>query len=416
MAATIPPLTQWPLHKSTKADPTPTPTLHTMNDAQRENWFGDPAYNEDMERAWAWISKAVAERWPGKTLKVNPGITGLHLMQYDLPVTGKTGEWYVYQPLPADIIRIIKQHSPQHRYEEAHLTTDRVVYYDMRDAYASLLGYGIPAFTDPTALIHDNDKTLVEHADGFYLCRIKVPNDWHHIGLVPAHPDEGKGWRYPNTPGEVFETWIDDHDVRMLQKHGWQFYIKERIILNSSSSIARPLAAFAGKIVPMLELAERARAAEATRTRNYVRNALRNMVNFAIGMMHKMDVLKEVDLALLDEDPDVEPVTLPSGALAAKKRVQHSPFRMRWYQPHWSSAVYRREIRRVTAQIVDNVSYEDVLCIVGDGVYLRTDPAWESPEHRLQQKVGAFRCKANKDLHRVLTFPNRLALQRMMNA
>lgn len=393
---------EWILHRSTRPDTYPTPDLASLSDMQRKKWFGDPTPSEDMRRAWDYLSTTVASVWPGKTLKAHPGITGLHLMQYTLPASRADGLWYGYPKLPNDAIAIIRQHSPQHRHEWIDATTDRLVYYDMRDAYASLLAFGIPAFTSQDEYIHDEAGTLVAHADGFYRCDITVPQTWDHIGLIPVHGDNGK-WHYPHTPGETFETWISDLDVLTLHKHGWPLAIRERIVLNRNSNAARPLRPFAEKIVPFLELAERKRKEAPTPTRNYIRNAWRAIINIGIGCMHSKQAWEDVPPETADEDETVELYYNETGDMAARKPVYHTKFRDRWYKPEWSSAIYRREIARITKQAL-TVPMRDLVCINGDAIYLRTDPHWTDATAERDQKVGAIRVKADIMLPTARTF------------
>lgn len=96
----------------------------------------------------------------------------------------------------------------QHRRELFRVADDAPFYYsDVVGRYQQIMGYGHKPIGD--ALMIETDEYL-PYRPGWYFVTATVPDDWHHVGLMPFQG----GW--PRRPGERMTGWITEPELRIL--------------------------------------------------------------------------------------------------------------------------------------------------------------------------------------------------------
>lgn len=242
-------------------------------------WFNDaPVDFLQAKTAWdvldAELRKITGTDHNGKDITAGmfytPATTGVNLWGMLLPKRLRN-----LPSLDPDIAKQLHNTSGQHRIE--HLTTtgegdneneyevrhfdasatpklDSFAYLDGRFMYSALgwgVGLGAHRINREQAAMNIFDRDVRrgpgvpngprkggrgQYIPAWYRVRVTVPQDWHHVGLLPLkNENTDDGWLYPNRPGVQFETWASGAEVKYADDCGWPIDPVEGIVFDKQS-------------------------------------------------------------------------------------------------------------------------------------------------------------------------------------
>lgn len=414
--------TPWRIWRATDPEPGQPPAFETID---RAAWFGDELVATEEEgnaaataacrAAWASLCRWIARTYPGCHALRTPGVTGLSLMQHTLPWGKGQPRPYVYpQLMPAELGRLLAANTPIHRMEALALPDTamrRYVQYDARVAHFSYLAR-LPVLLGDTATgpIHDERDEYIPYRAGKYRVAVTVPAGWQHIGLVQrkgAYP----AWDWPARPGEEWECWLDECQIRLLREQGWGFTVRERILFAGPRERGND---------PLREHVERLSAGlakvDAMQPRTLavaaLRHALRAIALHPIGLWHKVGNERTRWIASLDElDPEsdadatITPADEGKEGYTITNSAELSAWQTHWRRPEWSTTVYAREQVAATRRAL-MAPRAHVAAILGDGVSFAD---WTpSPDWTDTGKLGCYRVKLSATFPRDRRVPSSL--------
>lgn len=355
---------------------------------------------EDMTAAIpAW--RALKAEWATETqipLLSTPSKTGQAFLLENLP------KGVDFPALPDELARLIRSISPQHRLEVFSpyyaSGVDLDVYgHDARWMYVgACLADRLP--------IGDARKTggFVEYQPGWYHIRIKIPDNWNHIGLIPR-PCEHEGnrvWDYPNKPGEIIQAWVSEPELTLAIQNGWEIvdhidgYVFDK---------GRPLLTWAKKLIGMRERLQdqaaikRRGGAPMTNACDFAASAIREVLNHTIGSFHvdtyeREGVVADAEWKELVARWGYEKVRTLEKLRGGKRRItypaRHSD-RLSIYMPHWSAAIWALERAWIAKHVVMKDDAGKWVCdpsvlveIRGDCVYSTAPLSFKDDGHYSQ--------------------------------
>lgn len=114
----------------------------------------------------------------------------------------------------------------------------------------------------------DNGRRVGQFQPAYYSVRVRVPEGWNTLGIMPLKhttPDGQRVWVWPNIPGAEFDTWAGNEELRLAEECGWQFRFHEGISFQNKKPAerekgklteARPLDTFCKRITTARERVE----------------------------------------------------------------------------------------------------------------------------------------------------------------
>ena len=81
-----------------------------------------------------------------------------------------------------------------------------------------------------------NQSRAGNFAPARYRIRVRIPDGWDHVGLLPVPRAEG-GWHWPNRAGTVVEAWAHAVELRLVEELGWQPEILEGVRFTPSEPL-----------------------------------------------------------------------------------------------------------------------------------------------------------------------------------
>ncbi|MBF6589763.1 MAG: hypothetical protein IVW57_04435 [Ktedonobacterales bacterium] len=399
----------WVAWRVTDPEPGDAPAWESLNHTEQRYWGAKtPDERAQLGALWPRLAAWVAQEFPGCHLLRTPGATGIVLLSHALPwPKTKKGEPpqrpYQYPLLEDGLARLFAAHDTPHRMEvcaEPGRLVRRITAYDARIAWGAYMR-SVPIIRGD--LVHDAGP-YVPYRNGKYRALVTVPQGWAHIGLAPRKAPHGSGWEYPRTPGEEWECWLDEVDMRLLthedarMRNGlpaWPVRVLERVLFAPSDTPGGdPLREWAERLGGAVE---RFDAAPHTPANRALRRALRAMIAHPVGLWHKQSNARSVSAESLDEmDWDAtadlrerQRVDEDDGRVSIRGRVDLSEWQKHWRRPEWSTAIFARERVQVARRALTLPAHA-VLGILGDAVYLANDcqPNW--PDNG---KIGCYRAK-----------------------
>lgn len=392
-------------------------------------WFGSVRLSHEQAReAWDLTQKAVIRAEESlQGLMKSPAMTGLQLWAQSLPRNLEP------QILEDDIAEEIHATSGQHHIEHlvagpGYIDHDLCVplmhqvrgeampqfaYIDGRFMY-SACGYNLgvgPARRmrgqDAEELWYSQDtryRRVGQFVPARYLVRIRVPDDWSSLGILPLKHtmESGKlAWVYPNRPGAVFETWAGNEELRVVEEFGWKIELfREAIVFQDKrpalrgearSVEARPLDTFCKRLV-------NAREAVVTLGQNQgyspavveaASGAIRQILLQTIGAFNSRG---NVSTITVDSSWDVPQQYAHTVREIGGKFVYEEPAPIRerqkpYYHPELASQVWSRARARVLHGPMAkgekkgalHVDPTTLVGINGDALYTTSLPAWSLP-------------------------------------
>jgi hypothetical protein len=188
-------------------------------------WFdpegADPATVRD---AFVLLWKNLRCHWPDAVIMGSPSQTGRDLWTRTIPTRGQYAEGY---PVLSEELRgLLHSTAGQGRNEliTPHTTPSvpeqlpALVEYDRTFAYAKHTWkspVGTPRRITATTFASwsQNEQTKALFGCGHWRIRATVPDNWNHVGLLPAPAPGDRAWHYPATPGTTFTTWAGGPEV-----------------------------------------------------------------------------------------------------------------------------------------------------------------------------------------------------------
>jgi hypothetical protein len=351
--------------------------------SHRESWF--PGCEDAQTGCDAW--RALESEWKstGLPLLSSPAATGKALLWESLPRL-VSGEYVEFPSLDDDLATLIRGNSPQHRIEVIQrylidmnaepFTVDPAdcVQYDGRWMYAAMCGLDRFPIGQPKRV-----GGFVEYQPGIYNVRIRIPETWNHVGLLPVKGRMADGtyvWGYPCAPGTAFITWAFEPELTLALKHGWEIM---DVYDGYAFEKGRPLLNWSGKLIEM-----RAKFQEQEKTftkgapSGFAAAAVRQILNHTIGAMHRNDFEREMSVSddnfrqWRRENPDLAesetrtPEKVPGGYLVPTFVKDTSRFAI--FMPHWSATLYSLARARV-AEWALRCDPSTLVKINGDAIY-----------------------------------------------
>lgn len=335
-------------------------------------WGGDVVDAELCRAAWGQLAKVIGDRWPGAVLLATPATTGRELIVRTIP------PGVVWPTLPSDVAELIRSTAGQGRIELFPVGDDEIpglVELDGRTMYGALcrdLPGGVPV------------RGWGEHSYGPYArCRVhatwQVPPDWDHIGILPAKT--GDGWRYPATPGEWAEGWIDGAELHLARHWGWDVSVTEHIVWPPSTG-AGPLDGWARRLLDLIGRYRARRAPAAALVARALRHVLIDALGALVGREHVVTRSTPIDDIARGMPMDAVDPRIEAGHLVWGERMP-----ARWPEmihPEWSAAVWARcRVRMLAGPKVAgvptgalHVPRAQLLAIRTDALYTTEDPGW----------------------------------------
>lgn len=345
-------------------------------------WIGEipECTPEDAEAVWEQLGRVILAGFgQGAQPLATPATTGRDLMLRALP------HGLDVPTLDAEHVELWQSVSTQGRWQLTDpartAKLPELAVYDQRFSYA---GHAWELGIGPV------QRDTVDHVEpyrrGLYRATVRIPDDWHGLGIIPVPADDGGSWEWPETPGaRIGPVWIDAAELHTAQRWGWRVErVHERALLRT----ARPLDRWAAKIATAREQL----ATEYTRARAHARDtrarralwtaaALRSVLLHAVGAVHGRPhrVTRSAPTSEPGRvPPDAEDMRVEGDRIVWAER-RDPPWRD-MVHPEWSAQIWARSrVRTLTSRQgigALHVPRDRVVAIRGDSVWLDCDPAW----------------------------------------
>jgi hypothetical protein len=355
------------------------------------NFFGEELDIHAVQNAWNDLEQQLEHKFHAEGYKLlgnTPAQTGRELISISLPYNKS------YPRLDNELIDLITHNFGQGRVElfpPNHRILNEVYILDGKWMYASCLSH-LP--TGPVQ--HDTigeflgvvrkDGKLAPLCPGFYRVTVRVPDSWHHIGLLKAPGGEvvDDTGHYPNTPGITFTNWTTADELALAIDNRWHITIHERIVWPYPDT--DPLATWRKNLVDLRSEVDNP----------LLQAAIRSIVLHTIGSFHRTSTYEERSALRSEMSPDQIPrgsqilVSHPREYRWIEKVPLASADRQKFVHPEWSATVWGRARRRL-AEFALRLPYEDIICMMTDCVWSAGMPEWVITNDNV--KPGVFRLK-----------------------
>jgi hypothetical protein len=344
--------------------------------SHRESWF--PGCENQVVMCEAW--RALESEWKstGLPLLSSPAATGRALLWESLPRDVE------FPSLDDDLATLIRARSPQHRLEQFWFMEEPLIQYDGRWMYAAMCGLDRFPIGQPKRV-----GGFVEHQPGIYNVRIRIPETWNHVGLLPVKGMAADGtyvWGYPCAPGTEFITWAFEPELTLaiqgVKKYGLRAWEIMEVYDGYAFEKGRPLLNWSNKLIEMRAIlegkADHGESSAGYRAHNFAAAAVRQILNHTIGAMHRNDFERETFVSddnfrkWRRENPDLAesetrtPEKVEGGYLVPTFIRDTSQFAI--FMPHWSATLYSLARARV-AEWALRCDPRTLVKINGDAIY-----------------------------------------------
>lgn len=343
------------------------------------------------------------EKFPVEIL-ATPALTSMDLLRRKLPAKAR------YENLPFDIESILMSNFSQARTELFNHSQDIL---ETLYNYDGLWFYAACCRHVPTGrIIHDYENELAmtppskngyqSTIAGFYRVQVTVPENWYHIGLLPTkNPNRDESVSvYPNQPGDSFESWCSDKELRLAKDHGWHFEILERILWPDTQARKVDLGQDGYErtgqdplrywMEGLVNLRQNIILKYPEPVQSMLKDAIRNLLNMGVGKMHAAS--QTVDMYAKDfmEYPGKGAhlkEEYADGSIRYEKKAELTPYQKQSFMPHWTLYVWCTCKVKIT-QAALSVPYENLVSIRTDGIWTTCPCEFENTG-----KPGCFREK-----------------------
>jgi len=213
-------------------------------------WF-DPEGADPMlaQEAFMLMSQHLRTHWADVVLMGSPSQTGRDLWTRTIPKKANT-KWPDGYPVMSEEVRgLLHATAGQGRTElftppQVPAQLPRWNELDRTFAYAkhcSSSGAGEPQRVSARAFaaMAQQDQINALYAPSHWQVRVTVPDEWEHVGLLPAPITGDKAWAYPSEPGRTFVTWAGGAEINLaLRNHikPWRIEILDGLLWENGNS------------------------------------------------------------------------------------------------------------------------------------------------------------------------------------
>jgi hypothetical protein len=324
------------------------------------------------------------------TLMGTAALTGQNLLRLSLP-RGQS-----YEPIPADVMDVLYHNFGQGRIETFYRpATMMPVVYEV-DGFWFYVACSRDCPTGPC--VRDEGSELVNEgkSPAFYKVCVTVPDDWHHIGLLPTYDLEAARrnadikTRYPSEPGEIFESWCTNSELRLASEQGWSFTILERIYWLERSN--DPLRLWLERLKRIRERCDFLEEPQ----RTMLRQAIRSIVLKAIGSFYRHMVVNDgyVPLSQSEQIPEMaEWEIVGEDTIYYREETELTERQQQMLQPHWPCWIWGNARTRL-AKAALALPFESIVALRTDGIWTTYDISQDSnPLWQDTGKPGSWRRK-----------------------
>ncbi|MGW2471362.1 hypothetical protein [Streptomyces bauhiniae] len=205
-------------------------------------WFDtdgdDPTVIRD---AFVLLWQALRRHWNDAVVMGSPSQTGRDLWTRTIPARGQHADGF---PVLSEELRGLL-HATAGQGRNELLTPPRVprqlpqlVEYDRTFAYAkhtwkSPVGTPRRVTAATFAAWSEKEQARALYGSGHWRIRVTVPDNWDHVGLLPAPAPGDRAWHYPAEPGTTFTTWAGGPEVHTAMTNPvtpWRIEILDGIL------------------------------------------------------------------------------------------------------------------------------------------------------------------------------------------
>jgi hypothetical protein len=354
-------------------------------------YFGEERDIEAIRAAYYTLQSQLddAFRYPNYMLSTTPASTGRELLRVSLP-EGVQYPRLSDETLDAIYRNICYQSRIEHFPPRQAVLENGVYIIDGAWMYASCL-YHLPT----GRCEYDKRNELATRPNGyrcpgFYLVTVRVPENWHHIGLLKEWKERYRAdeeSRYPNTPGEVFKCWCTADELVLALAHGWQVTIHERFFF--PEELADPFTNWLRKFVNLRKLAS-------VRNDKLLKAAYRNIVLHTAGSFKQCYTWKDyIDISDAEyrqlEETSISIERYPRrkpGIISCKVEIPLPKDRQKFVRPEWAATIWGRA-RAKLAEFALRLPYGDIVSLRTDSVWCASLPAFVQKK-KSWDKPGSF--------------------------
>lgn len=371
-------------------------------------WWGDSdAGPADSRGAWHALQDKIRESFGDSSrLLATPATTGRDLWQRTIgpktnyPVLSDEIRDLIHATAGQGRIELCRPPATAYTGSAGDYSVPGVHVRDGRLMYAALT-WGMPVGTPtlltaaavqmmPEAQLH---KAIMGRSRWHIVAQ--VPVSWTRpFGLLMAPRDGGKGWQYPSTPGETFETWCDGAELALARSQGWGV----KILGGMTWREGKPLNSWTEKLLAIWQWFE------GHTFEQLCRRAIRSLILFSVGAFASQGRTSTFTLPE-DQAERVPAGVSPSragGMLVWTQDAPATPWSMQLAHPEWSATIWARARVRMldgpgAAPVKDGGKPRrtgalhlpagiDVIAFRTDALVLTGDPGWPD-----DGKVGRLR-------------------------
>ncbi|MFI1018141.1 Mucin-19 [Streptomyces sp. NPDC020965] len=365
-------------------------------------WFDpDGADPTVVRHAFNLTWEALKRHWSDVVLMGSPSQTGRDLWSRTIP-TKQGARWTDGYPVMSDEIRqLLHATSGQGRTElitpprvpeqlPQWTELDRTLAYG-KHTWAS--GVGPPervtarTFTSWT----EKQQTNALFAPSHWHVRVTVPDNWNHIGLLPAAIEGEKAWTYPSEPGRTFTTWAGGAEINAALRNPltpWRIEILDGLLWEAGT----PLREWSEKLkeawASLTATAQHAGTDELRLAYRLASRAVRSILLFGIGSFAQRPRITTGSVPAGQENriPQGARVTGMEGNSIVWERTSMS--RSPWAHPEWASGVWsaaRAALLSTRAKTADgrpahvgalHLPPGSIIAFRTDAIYTTTTPDW----------------------------------------
>jgi hypothetical protein len=299
------------------------------------------------------LQKTEPKRFPDAVLMGSPSQTGRDLWSRTIPT--KTGSRWAdgYPVLSAEIRQLLHATSGQGRTElitPPRITEelprwtelDRTLAYG-KHTWASGVGAPQRVTAHTFDSMSEKDKTNALFAPSHWQVKVTIPDDWNHVGLLPAAVEGDRSWTYPHESGRTFVTWAGGAEINAALRNPiqpWKIEILDGLLWEAGA----PLREWSDKLKDAwAELSGWAQAAGSDELRQAYRlasRAVRSILLYGIGSFAQRPRVTtgQVPLGQEQQIPKGAHVVGLQGESITWERSSMS--RNPWAHPEWAAGVW----------------------------------------------------------------------------
>ncbi|MGW7466949.1 Mucin-19 [Streptomyces xantholiticus] len=260
-------------------------------------WFDtEEADVATVRHAFTLVWEALKKFWPDVVLMGSPSQTGRDLWTRTIP-TKQGSRWSDGYPVMSDEIRQLLHHtSGQGRTEliTPPLVPDplpQLFELDRTLAYGKhtwTSGVGAPQRVTARTFASWNEKQQTDalFAPSHWHIKVTIPDDWNHVGILPAAIEGDRAWMYPHEAGRTFTTWAGGAEVNAALRNPirpWKIEILDGLLWKAG----QPLKTWSGHLkdawAGLAATAQHAGSEDLRQAYRLASRAVRSILLYGIG-------------------------------------------------------------------------------------------------------------------------------------